>query len=69
MSERVGTPYYIAPEVLYKKYNEKCDMWSVGIVLYMMLSGSAPFKGTDIYEVMEKVINYEVNFSSMHFLT
>lgn len=52
LSSRVGTPYYIAPEVLYKKYNEKCDLWSIGVVIYMIFSGTPPFKGKDISEVM-----------------
>ena len=35
----VGTQYYIAPEIFDDKYNEKCDVWSAGIILYCMLSG------------------------------
>jgi calcium-dependent protein kinase len=39
----VGSPYYIAPEVLNKKYDYRCDMWSVGILLFFMLSHTFPF--------------------------
>lgn len=41
---RVGTPYYIAPEVLCKQYTEKCDIWSVGVILFLMVVEKPPFQ-------------------------
>ena len=42
-----GTPYYIAPEVLGGKYNESCDMWSLGVILFIMIFGFPPFFDSD----------------------
>lgn len=55
MNELVGTPYYIAPEVINKKYTYKCDMWSLGVILFALLCGEPCFNGNSVEEVMEKI--------------
>ena len=55
MTQMFGTPYYIAPEVLNGKYNEKCDLWSVGVMLYIMLCGRPPFNGATEDAIINKV--------------
>ena len=51
----VGSIYYIAPEVILKKYGKECDMWSLGVILYMFIVGHAPFDGKSNREIMEKI--------------
>lgn len=51
----VGTPYYVAPEVLEGVYGMECDLWSLGVVLYILLSGYLPFSANNHIEVFEKV--------------
>ncbi len=57
LSLKVGTPYYIAPEVLRKSYNEKCDLWSCGVILYILLCGYPPFSGDTTEEIIEAVMS------------
>jgi calcium-dependent protein kinase len=53
---KVGTPYYIAPEVLMKSYTNRCDMWSCGVIMYILLTGTPPFNGNDEEEIMKNVL-------------
>ncbi len=48
---QIGTPYYIAPEILNNSYNEKCDLWSCGVILYILLCGKPPFFAEDDSEI------------------
>lgn len=55
MSGACGTLYYVAPEVLRGTYDEKCDMWSLGVMTYIMLDGRAPFRGKDDRETIHRI--------------
>ena len=63
----VGSSYYIAPEVLSKHYNEKCDLWSCGVIMYILLSARPPFGGQDDEEIMERVSTGEYDLESPPF--
>ena len=64
MKTVVGTPYYIAPEVLRKCYNKSCDLWSVGAIAYIMLCGYPPFDGRNNLEIYKSVLRGRYRFSS-----
>ena len=54
-SKIVGSAYYIAPEVIQKKYNSKCDMWSCGVIMFVLLTKKPPFGGKNEITIMERV--------------
>lgn len=63
LKDKTGTVLYIAPEVISGSYDEKCDIWSCGVLMYMMLSGTPPFNGSSRQEVMAKIKKGKFTFS------
>ena len=63
MCKFIGTSYYIAPEVLKERYDEKCDVWSCGIILYILLCGYPPFNGNTNVEIFHAIQNQNPIFT------
>ena len=55
MSLRVGTAYYMSPEVLQGNYDNKCDIWACGVILYIMLCGYPPFDGDSEHDILKAI--------------
>lgn len=61
----VGTPYTVAPEVIRAQYDEKIDIWSLGVIVFLLLSGETPFGGVDgecLLNVRENILEGKVYF-------
>ena len=62
LHETKGTPYYISPEVLKGNYDERTDLWSIGVVTYFLLSGKFPFMAPDEDQLDEKITTCDYSF-------
>jgi calcium-dependent protein kinase len=65
----VGTPFYVAPEVLTNCYSPKCDVWSIGVIAFMLLAGYPPFDGEDDRHTLHLVRTQPVKFEHRNFKT
>lgn len=66
MKQACGTPKYVAPEVVnsaVKTYTNKCDMWSVGVIMYVLVSGYPPFYGKTLKSLLQRVLNCKYDFN------
>ena len=62
LKTKVGTAYYVAPEILKGDYTEKCDIWSAGVILYIFLSGDPPFNGPSDSAIYSKIAEMKFTF-------
>jgi len=67
-TKSAGTPTHMAPEVLARKYNLACDLWSCGVIVYELLCGHLPFSGRSREELHEEIIHRPVNFGRAEWL-
>lgn len=66
-SNLVGTSFYVAPEVILGGYHKQVDLWSIGVVFYVMLCGQLPFFSENDEELFEKIKNEKPNYSYNEF--
>lgn len=64
LADTVGTVYTMSPELLTGSYNEKADVWSLGVICFMLLSSSMPFFGKDRAQVLRKIARASFHFNS-----
>jgi len=65
----IGTCQYMSPEVAQNQYNQKCDIWSCGVIMYVLLSGYFPFSGETEKEIENNIINYNFTMDIPEFKT
>lgn len=53
--DKLAAPYYVAPEMFVQNHNEKCDIWSIGVLAFVAISGTPPFHGSTDQEIMNSV--------------
>jgi len=69
MATRVGTPYYIAPEVLNRDYTQACDLWSIGVITYILLCGYPPFYGENDTAIFKQIMLGSFDFPQNEWAT
>jgi serine/threonine protein kinase len=69
--KRCGTPGFVAPEIIKLKnkqrYDEKCDIYSIGVIFYILLIGKQPFKSSNYKKVLKLNRNNDIDFNIKEF--
>lgn len=63
-----GTAYYMSPEIFTGKYDQRCDIWSLGIILFMLVTGEPPVEGSTNEEVLKNIRAGQLNLYSTYLL-
>lgn len=65
LSDVLGSPLYMAPEIiLEKKYDQRVDIWSLGVIAYILLSGRPPFKGRSKQDIFKSILDDPLDFKN-----
>lgn len=62
LETQVGTPYYISPQILKGEYGKECDMWSLGVVTFILLTGFPPFKSNNLNQIYHTIITNDIQY-------
>ncbi|SCM02387.1 calcium-dependent protein kinase, putative [Plasmodium chabaudi chabaudi] len=67
LTELCGSPHYISPELIRKKYTLSSDIWALGVMVFFMLTGKYPFEGKDTQKVVDEILNKNINWKDKEF--
>jgi calcium-dependent protein kinase len=62
MTTKIGTPYYVSPEVIEGSYDKICDLWSIGVIVYIMLGGYPPFNADNDNQLFRLILSGKYSF-------
>ena len=64
----IGTTYYLAPEMILCQYNEKCDIWTAGVILFILFTENVPFNGITEIELIDKIkVHTKLSYDLLEF--